>query len=113
MKIAPIPIELLTDSVTLLTPTDSGYSSTVLGNVRVIRTSTVTDHLVTHTRDRSELVVYFDCVNSTPAGTEFNAGQSLEYYGEKYEIVESTLFAGEEPHHYRIRGRKTSGEFHG
>ena len=53
MKIDPIPIELLTDSVTLLTPTDSGYSGTVLGNVRVIRTSTVTDHLVTHTRDRS------------------------------------------------------------
>ena len=88
MKIDPIPIELLTDSVTLLTPTDSGYSSTVLRNVRVIRTSTVTDHLVTHTRDRSELVVYFDCVNSTPMGTEFNAGQSLEYFGEKYEIVE-------------------------
>lgn len=82
MKIDPIPIELLTDSVTLLTPTDSGYSGTVLGNVRVIRTSTVTDHLVTHTRDRSELVVYFDCVNSTPMGTEFNAGQSLEYFGE-------------------------------
>lgn len=41
MKIDPIPIELLTDSVTLLTPTDSGYSRTVLGNVRVIRTSTV------------------------------------------------------------------------
>lgn len=111
MTIEPIPMELLTDSITLLTPTDTGYSRTALGNVRVIRTSAVTDHLVTHTRERSELVVYFDCVNSTPAGTEFIAGQSLEYRGEKYEIVESTLFAGEEPHHYRIRGRKTSGEF--
>ena len=99
--------------MTLRTPAEGGYSQTVLDNVRVVRTSTVTDHLVTHTRERSELIVYYDCVNSTPTGTQFNAGQSLNYSGEIYEIVEATLFSGESPHHYRIRGRKTGGEFNG
>ncbi len=110
MNIRPIPAELLTDSVTLRTPAASGYSDQLLSDVRIIRTSEVTDHLVTHTRERSEIIMYFDCVNSFPADTQFAAGQSLLYCGEIYEIVEAVLFAGEEPHHYRVRGRKTGGE---
>lgn len=113
MNVKPIPMELLTDSVTLLTPTGSGYSRQELENVRVIRTSVVTDHLVTHTRERSELVVYFDCVNSTPEGTEFEAGQQLLYHGETYCIIEAALFAAESPHHYRITCRKLNGEYIG
>ncbi len=113
MTVRPIPSELLTDSVTLLTPEASGYSEQELDCVRVIRTSAVTDHLVTHARDCTELVVYFDCTNSEPAGTEFNAGQSLRYCGELFEIVEAALFYGEKPHHYRIRAKKTGGEHTG
>lgn len=112
MNVKPIPAELLTDSVTLRTPTASGYSDQTLYDVRIIRTSAVTDHLVTHTRERSEIVMYFDCVNSSPADTQFSAGQSLLYCGEIFEIIEAVLFAGEEPHHYRVKGRKTSGEHH-
>lgn len=110
MKVKPIPSELLTDSITLLTPTDTGYSEEELSGVRVIRTSAVTDYLTSHARDKSELLVYFDCENSSPSGTEFIAGQSVEYCGETYEIVESTLFSADAPHHYRIRCRKVSGE---
>ena len=62
------------------------------------------------TRDCTELVMYFDCVNSSPSGTEFAAGQSLEYCGETYEVVSAELFAGEDPHHWRVKARKTGGE---
>lgn len=54
--------------------------------------------------------MYFDCVNSSPSGTEFAAGQSLEYCGETYEVVSAELFAGEDPHHWRVKARKTGGE---
>ena len=59
---------------------------------------------------RSGRKMYFDCVNSSPSGTEFAAGQSLEYCGETYEVVSAELFAGEDPHHWRVKARKTGGE---
>lgn len=111
VSVRPIPAELLTDSVTLRTPTAAGYSEKQLSDVRVVRTSEVTDHLSGKARDITGIVMYFDCVNSLPEGTEFTAGQSLRYCGEVYEIVEAVLFAGEQPHHYRVRARKTGGEF--
>lgn len=110
MNVAPIPAELLTDSVTLLTPAASGYSEQLLSGVRIVRTSSVTDYTSGSSGDTTEIVMYFDCVNSTPADTEFSAGQSLKYCGEMFEIVQAVLFAGEQPHHYRIRAKKTGGE---
>ena len=71
--VKPIPAELLTDSAVLLTPTGSGYSSETLDSVRIVRVSAITDYTTGRTRDCTELVMYFDCVNSSPSGTEFAA----------------------------------------
>ena len=99
--VKPIPAELLTDGAVLLTPTGSGYLRDNLDSVRIVRVSAITDYTTGRTRDCTELVMYFDCVNSSPSGTEFAAGQSLEYCGETYEVVSAELFAGEDPHHWR------------
>lgn len=108
--VKPIPAELLTDGAVLLTPTGSGYLRDNLDSVRIVRVSAITDYTTGRTRDCTELVMYFDCVNSSPSGTEFVAGQSLEYCGETYEVVSAELFAGEDPHHWRVKARKTGGE---
>ncbi len=109
--ILPIPSELLTDSAVLKTPSGAGYKTTHLEYVRIIRTSEVTDYTAGRVRDCTEIVMYYDCVNSYPEDVVFSAGQLLEYCGEEYELVKSELFAGEEPHHYRITARKTGGAF--
>ena len=77
--------------------------------MRIVRVSAITDYTTGRTRDCTELVMYFDCVNSSPSGTEFAAGQSLEYCGETYEVVSAELFAGEDPHHWRVRRARPAG----
>lgn len=109
--IKPIPAELLTDSAVLLIPTASGHRAQPLEDVRIVRKSAITDYTAGRTRDFTEIVMYFDCENSYPADAEFCAGQSLEYCGETYEIVQAELFSGTAPHHYRVRARKTGGTF--
>ncbi len=109
--VRPIPAELLTDSAVLKTPSVSGYNDTNLHNVRIVRTSGITDYTAGRTRDCTEIVMYFDCVNSYPQNTVLAAGQTLVYCGESYEITQAELFSGTEPHHYRIKARKTGGTF--
>lgn len=108
--VKPIPQELLTDSAELLDPSDYGYSRKALSDVRIVRVSGITDYAAGRIRDCTELVMYFDCVNSSPSEMEFSAGQSLEYCGETFEIISAELFCGEAPHHWRIKARKTGGE---
>lgn len=110
-SVKPIPAELLTDCAVLKTPSASGYKDVNLIDVRIVRTSGITDYAAGRTRDCTELVMYFDCVNSFPQNTVFSAGQLIEYCGEAYEIIQAELFAGTEPHHYKVKARKTSGEF--
>ena len=110
-SIKPIPAELLTDSALLRTPTQSGYIETALIDVRILRKSAITDYAAGRTRDCTELVMYFDCENSYPYNVEFAAGQTLVYSGESYEITSVELFSGTAPHHYKIKARKTGGEF--
>lgn len=109
--IRPIPAELLMDSALLLTPSASGFDREELTDVRILRVSSITDSAAARVSDCTELVMYFDCVNSSTAGTEFCAGQLLEYCGEVFSLIRAELFAGEQPHHYRITARKTGGEF--
>lgn len=109
--IKPIPAELLNDWAVLLTPTEYGYSEKDLIDVRIVRTSKITDYAAGNARDCTEIVMYFDCVNSYPAGIDFSAGQSLVYRGEVYEITQAELFSGTEPHHYRVKARKTGGKY--
>ena len=107
----PMPVDILTDWATLLVPTASGFRETELSCVRIQRTSAVTDYAAGRTRDVTELVMYYDCVNSSPENVEFAAGQTLVYCGESYDITEAKLFCAPQPHHYRITARKTGGEF--
>lgn len=109
--IKPIPAELLTECVQLLTPTANGYSEEELIDVRVVRTDKIADLAADRARDCTEIIMYYDCVNSSPADVEFHAGQSLVYRGETYGITEAELFSGAEPHHYRIKAGKTGGEY--
>lgn len=112
-ELKPIPAELLTDSAELLTPTDSGYDSEELENVRIIRTGAMTDYAAGYARENTQITMYFDCVNSLPADAEFSVGQLIAYNEEKYEITKTELFAGESPHHRKITARKVNGEENG
>lgn len=107
----PIPAELLTDCAVLRTPTASGFNDTDLIDVRITRINAITDYTAGRTRDCTELVMYFDCVNSYPSDVEFAAGQTIAYCGESFEITSAELFSGTAPHHYRIKARKTGGDF--
>lgn len=109
--IKPIPAELLTDSAVLKIPSVYGYREKDLTDVRIIRTSEMTDYASGYVRDKTEIVMYFDCVNSFPQDIEFTAGQSLKYCGENYEVIKAELFAGDSPHHWRVTARKTGGNY--
>lgn len=105
--IKPIPAELLTDFVTLITPTKRGEASELITDVRVIRKDKLSENPA---RDTSEITVYYDCVNSSPGGIEFKIGQSLVYLDERYEITQTELFQAITPHHFRIKAVKIIGE---
>lgn len=106
MNIMPIPYELLCDSFVLLSPSESGFSRTVIDNVRVVKRSVISDYTATRMRDISELVVYYDCERSTPSGVSFSAGEQAQLDGELYELLKAELFSGEYPHHYKLTFRK-------
>ena len=106
MTVKPIPQELLRDAVTLLVPAASGYESCELSCVRVVRKSAVSDRSAVNVRDVSEITVYYDCVNSSPAGAELSAGMLLESDGVRYEIIRAEEFSALEPHHIRITARR-------
>lgn len=107
--IKPIPAELLTDSAELLTPAASGYKREQLTDVRIVRVSSMTDYAAGNARESTGIVMYFDCVNSYPADADFTAGQTIVYCGENFEVTKAELFAGTEPHHWRVTARKTGG----
>ncbi len=113
MKIMPIPDELLGDSITLFEPTDSGYRETEVVNVRVDRTNSVTDFNSAHTRDTTEITIYYDCENSRPSFIDFSAGMQAEYCGERFEIIKVKRYCAVNPHHYTITARKLGGQFMG
>ena len=104
MNVKPIPDSLLGDSAELLIPNGSGYDITELDNVRVERTSCVSDYSSQRMRDRTEITVWFDLESSYPADTEFAAGQKLRYLGEEFEVLEARTFIADSPHHVRIKG---------
>ncbi len=105
--IRPIPVSLLTDSVLLFTPSVNGEISERVENVRVIRTSEITDRAAVNARDISELTVYYDCVNSYPRYMEFAAGMFMQYDDIMYEVMKVEEFSAEKLHHLRITARRT------
>lgn len=106
MSVRPIPFSLLNDSLTLLVPTEDGYSEYELSSVRVVRRREISDRAAVNVRDISEITVYYDCVNSCPGDMEFSAGMLLEHDSIRYEIVRAEEFSAEGPHHVRITARK-------
>lgn len=113
MTIKPIPDELLGDAIILHTPASGGFEDTEVWNVRVDRTNTITDFTSAHTRDTTEITIYYDCENSRPKYTDFAVGQQVSYCGERYELLEVKRYCSGEPHHYTIKARKISGFFTG
>lgn len=113
MKIMPIPDELLGDAITLLEPAEHGYRETEVVNVRVDRTNAVSDFNSAHTRDTTEITIYYDCENSRPSLVDFSAGMQAEYCGELFEIIKVKRYCAAAPHHYTITARKIGGSFMG
>lgn len=102
----PIPLELLADDITLMTPTVDGYDSTEIYNVRVQKKSAVREYNSAAVRDISEITVYYDCENSSPRGVDFLAGMLIMHDDVRYEILAAEQFAAEQLHHIRIIARK-------
>ena len=100
-----IPMELLADEITLMTPTVDGYDSTEIYNVRVQKKSAVREYNFSAVRDISEITVYYDCENSSPNGVEFLAGMLIVHAGVRYEILTAEQFSAEQLHHIRITAR--------
>jgi hypothetical protein len=106
----PIPMAFLNDNCTLVTAFLNGaVSETVLSNVRIEITKTADKY-------RSAVgTLYFDCVNSSPAGTVFAlTGESVngetvrrQYIicsGFETDVTGVTKYSGAgSPHHYEIK----------
>lgn len=105
MRVLPIPRGLLREKIKLLVPADSGYSVQEICSVRVVRTSKVREYNSTVVRDSSEILVYYDCTNSVPAGISFSAGMLILFDDRRYEIISAEEFSGNGPHHIRITAR--------
>lgn len=109
MTVKPIPNALLGDDFYLCVPTATGWSETLVENVRVERKSAVSDPTASNIRDNSELTIWYDYANSYPEA-DFSAGARVRYYGEVFEITEVKFFRAEELHHCRIKAVKTGGK---
>lgn len=108
MNVKPIPDALLGSELTLLVPSDAGWTTTHIGNVRVERTGAVSDYSSQKTRDNTEITVWYDCANSYPEA-EFSAGMRVRYRGEVYEITEEKTYCAGAPHHRKFKARKIYG----
>lgn len=109
MNVNPIPDSLLGDEFYLCVPTKTGWSETLIENVRIERKSAVSDPTAANIRDNSELTIWYDYTNSYPEA-DFSAGARARYYGEVFEITEVKFFRAEELHHCRIKAIKTGGK---
>ncbi len=105
MTVKPIPLTLLSDTITLLQPTEAGYAETEISNVRVVCRSEVSDYDRLRARDKATLTIYYDCANSSPSGVEFAAGMTILHDGKRYELIIAEEFRAEQPHHIRIKAR--------
>lgn len=108
MNVKPIPDKLLGDTVTLISPTPTGFIETPIANVRVERTES-TEHITgENTRGTAEITVWADRVHSTWA--EFPTGARVRYGNELFEITTSKIYSAGEPHHCKFTARKTGEE---
>lgn len=106
MTIKPLPSVLLCDEITLLTPDGSGYDSTYVSAVRVVRCSRVSEYSASIVRDSSELTVYYDCRVSSPSGLSFAAGMLIEYDDCRYEIISVQEHCTNTPHHIKMTAKR-------
>ena len=106
MQLKPIPYDLLTDEMTLLSPHEDGYESKKIWNVRVVSASRISEYNSVRGRDTSEITVYYDCENSYPSDVDFEAGMLIVYNNTRYEILSAEQFKAETLHHIKITARK-------
>lgn len=105
MIVKPIPNKLLGDEIILQKPTESGWSDVYIHNVRAERVSSVEDSYSTSPREKTELIVWYDCVNSYPEAS-FEAGMRVKFGGEIFEITKSKVYRAENPHHCKFNAVK-------
>ena len=108
MNVMPIPNELLGDNITLITPTGSGFSETLIANVRVERTENIDGYSTNDPRARAGITVWVDRQNST--WTDFPIGARVKLDTEIYEIVEQKVYRAGKPHHCKFRAIKIGDE---
>ncbi len=106
MQFKPIPYDLLTDEITLLSPREDGYENIEICNVRVVTASRISEYNSVRGRDTSEITVYYDCENSYPSDVDFEAGMLIVYNNTRYEILSAEQVKAETLHHIKITARK-------
>lgn len=105
MTVKPIPNKLLGDEIILQRPSADGWSDVYIHNVRAERVSSVDDSYSNNPREKTELIVWYDCVNSYPE-TSFEAGMRVKFGGEIFEITKSKVYRAEKPHHCKLTAIK-------
>ena len=108
MNVKPIPNALLGDGITLMLPTETGLTETLISNVRVERSEDIKNHLSDEPRDNAEITVWVDRRNST--WTEFPVGAKVRFENEVFEITEQKVYRAGEPHHCKFRAIKIGDE---
>ena len=101
MNVKPIPNALLGDDITLMLPTESGFTETPISNVRVERSESIANYTSDDPRRRAVITVWADYHNST--WTDFPVGAKVRFGGEVFEITEQKVYRAGEPHHCKFR----------
>lgn len=105
MRIDPIPDELLGSRITLEIPSENGFNTKTVYNVRVERVEEIDDYSSQKPRDNTRITVWYDYVNSYP-DTDFSVGMRIRYGEEIFEIVKQRIFSADSPHHCKLEARK-------
>lgn len=107
MNIIPIPSRLLTDSAVLLVPDGKDvfgdrYKEVKLEKVRICFEKKV--RLSSHNMvDTGGGTLYFDCMNSLPAGTEFDTKMKLRIGENRFRIAAAKAVKAESGvHHWEL-----------
>lgn len=105
MIVRPIPNSLLGDEIILQKPTESGWSDVYVHNVRAERVSSVEGGISQNPYEKTELTVWYDCVNSYPK-VSFSVGMRVVFGKEIFEIKKSRVYRAQNPHHCKFTAVK-------
>lgn len=107
MNVKPIPKRLLRDRITLILPTENGFSEKTIINVRVERSESIENYSGSDIGSCTEITVWADRENT--AWMEFPVGAKVLYGGSMFTITEQKVYYAGEPHHCKFKAKKTGG----